>query len=119
MSLSKSVHLLCMVSLLAPAASFGAAGGDFSPPPMEIPADYSKDALLQRGIRQSFTTQEEFEKVAQAKAEATLAARNLVPHLSINSIAALIPVIGIPSLLKAVGDLVPFLLPTRWAKKMK
>ncbi len=74
--------------------------------------------LFDKAVHQSFETQIEFQRVAQAKAKANLAALNLLPELSINSIAiAAAPPMSFVDILKVAGDLGPFLLPSKWAEK--
>jgi hypothetical protein len=83
------------------------------PDGFEEPRPYSQSDLIERGRTRAFSSRIEFEHLVQAKYTAKTTWLNLIPHLSINSIIGL-GSISMASLLGSVGDLVPFLLPTRW-----
>ena len=77
---------------------------------------YTPEQLANKAIHQSFKTQIEFQKVMQASAKAKLAALNLVPHLTINSIVLILALpLTFLDVLKTANDLVPFLLPSKWS----
>lgn len=98
----------------APAVSFILDRGSLGQKPtFENPKDYTIADLLDRALTRSFESRIEFEHVVQAKLSAKNSWLNLLPHLSINSITA-IAMRDVASLIGAIGDLVPFLLPTRW-----
>lgn len=82
-------------------------------PVFEIPQIYTLAQLFQRSMDQNFDSPIQFEKVVQAKLKMQTAYLNLAPHFAI--IGVLNFAAGnLLNILKAVGDLVPFLLPTRW-----
>jgi hypothetical protein len=83
--------------------------------PLETPKSYSSDQLRDRGIGLSFDTRIEYEHVVQARLAAEAAHANLAPHFSFNTFFSLVS-LDLTSLLRSIGDLAPFLLPTRWAK---
>ena len=86
----------------------------------ETPQAYTVATAIDRAMKMNFDSRIEFEHVIQAKQNAKAAYLNLLPHLSINSILALV-VPSPASILSVAGDLVPFLLPSRWfqAKQAK
>jgi hypothetical protein len=90
------------------------------PMPVETPQAFDLRSALARALQMNFDNRIEFEHVVQAKQTARAAYANLMPHLSINSVAALIGPTP-SSILSVAGDLVPFLLPSRWlqAKRAK
>lgn len=88
--------------------------GSSASPKLETPQAFTLDTLMQRAFTMEFNTRMEFQRVMQARYLAKQGYLNLLPHLSTNSILALAsggPVIG---LLGSIGDLAPFLLPSRW-----
>jgi hypothetical protein len=76
---------------------------------------YTPDQLANKAIHQSFKTQIEFQKVLKASATARLAALNLVPHITMNSIVEILTPLAFLGVLKTANDLVPFLLPSKWS----
>lgn len=107
---------------LAALAAFALFGCDKNDPPpstaldqrvYEIPARYTVAALLKQAMNQNFDSPIQFQRVVQAKLRTETAYRNLLPHLEINDVLN-IAALNLLGYLKAVGDLVPFLFPTRW-----
>jgi outer membrane protein TolC len=82
-------------------------------PQMETPAPFTIDALVQRSMNQSFTSQASFESVVQAKLTAKQAEMNLLPHINIGS-ALNIESLSLLTMVRSIGDLVPFFLPNHW-----
>ncbi|MEO5968429.1 MAG: hypothetical protein ABIQ95_00760, partial [Bdellovibrionia bacterium] len=85
----------------------------FQHPIFEKPKSYSVLELIDQAVSQNFDSAIQFEHVIQAKLTTETAYLNLVPHISLGSalnLATLTPI----GYLKTVGDLVPFLFPTRW-----
>jgi len=89
-------------------------------PQLEATVQTSSEDLFKRALSQSFDAKIEFDRVVQAKKGAKLAWRNLAPHISMNSAPIIASTTGF-GLLSAAGDLVPFLMPSRWfqAKQAK
>jgi hypothetical protein len=83
--------------------------------PFEQPAAYTIGQLIDRAKTKNFDTVIEFQRVIAARDTAINAHMNLLPHfnttdvLNVASLSAL-------TVLKSIGDLVPFLLPTQWAR---
>jgi hypothetical protein len=81
--------------------------------PWETPAIYSLDGAMDRAFHENFDTRIQFEHVIQARLSARASYLNLLPHLSLSSVLSVfIP--SVTGILGAIGDLAPFLLPTRW-----
>jgi hypothetical protein len=79
----------------------------------ETPQVFSLSQAIARAQKTSFQSKIEFEHVIQARETATAAYLHLVPQLTLSTLANnLAP--GISSLLGAIADLAPFLLPSRW-----
>ena len=88
--------------------------------PVEVKKAYSVEELQTRAMEQNFDSPIQFQKVMEAKLKTKTAYLNLIPHLSVNGVLN-IASLNLLGVLKAVGDLVPFLFPTRWiyAKQQK
>jgi len=84
--------------------------------PSETPQTYTLQQIMDRARTQNFDTRLEFEQALRAHHTAANTYLNLIPHLSINSILALTKPADIQNLVSNVGDLAPFLLPSRWLK---
>jgi outer membrane protein TolC len=84
-----------------------------APAPSEIPQTFTLSQAIARAQKMSFQSKIEFEHVIQARASASAAYLHLVPQLTFSTIANNIEP-GISSLVAAIGDLAPFLLPSRW-----
>jgi hypothetical protein len=85
------------------------------PNPAETPTDYSLSSAMKRTFSSNFETRAEFQRTMEASHVASNAYGNLLPHLNINTgIAIQKSLTSLTELLSAVGDLAPFLLPTRW-----
>ena len=88
-----------------------------TPTPSEVPQNYTLSDAVKYAMNNSFQSKGEFERVMQASLLAKNARLNLLPHLSIGSILAITKGAADPQgLIGAIGDLLPFLLPTRWIK---
>ncbi len=68
---------------------------------------------IERARTQSFQSRIEYEHVLQAKKLAKASYLHLLPQITLNSIASNIAP-SWPTLVGAIGDLAPFLLPSRW-----
>ncbi len=82
---------------------------------LEDPKAYNLGELVNRGRKLNFDSRAEFERLQGAKANMRLHYLNLLPHLSFGSILTVATSDPI-GWLSAIGDLVPFLLPSRWAQ---
>ena len=83
--------------------------------PVETPATYTLDAAMNRTFAMSFETRAQFERSMEASHVATNAYLNLLPRLNINAGTAVATAFtDITQLIGGIGDLLPFLLPTRW-----
>jgi hypothetical protein len=84
-------------------------------PPMEVPADFTVSELVTRAKQRNFKTVVEFQKVLAARDNAINAHMNLLPHFTTGDA---INVAGLTDLdyMKTLGDLTPFLLPSRWIR---
>ena len=84
-----------------------------SAPPQEISQSFSLTKAISQARTKSFTSRIEFEHLVQAKARAKAAYLHLLPQITLGTIANnLTP--SFSSILGAIGDLAPFLLPGRW-----
>lgn len=82
-------------------------------PEMEIPGSFQASKLIELSMARNFTNRIEFEHVVQAKLNADMAAQSLLPHLSMGTILSA-ALGGWTALFRAVGELFPFLFPSRW-----
>jgi hypothetical protein len=86
-------------------------------PVMETPADYKLSELVARAVSRSFSSQIEFENVVQARLNSESAHLNLVPHFSLGDLMGVSSIVASwTSLVRMVGDLAPFLIPSNWFK---
>lgn len=77
------------------------------------PANYTLTQAMTRAFTQSFDSRAAYERQIQARLSAKAAYLNLLPHISISSVLGVLSP-SIAGLINLVGDLAPFLLPTRW-----
>ena len=82
-------------------------------PGFETPDSYTISDLMTRAKTQNFDNQAAFESVVQAKLTAQNAYLNLLPHININSALNLASG-SISTMVRSIGDLLPFFLPDRW-----
>ena len=82
----------------------------------EKPRIYSLDELKSIAQKLNSDNQIGLENLKMAKMNMRLHYQNLLPHLSINSAVTVLTSGLTLGLLTAIGDLVPFLLPTRWVQ---
>jgi hypothetical protein len=82
-------------------------------PVFESPRAYSITELIQRAMDHNFDSAIEFQSVVQAKLKTETDYLNLLPHLNTNDVLN-IASLNILNELKTVGDIAPFLFPTRW-----
>ena len=82
-------------------------------PVFEQPRNYKLEELLTRTSLQNFETRAGFERVLQSRLAAKNAYDKLWPHLSFNTVFSAVISLNISTAARAVGDLVPFLFPTR------
>ena len=81
---------------------------------LEPPQNFSLAGAVKNALTLDFGSRIEFQRVMQARHLAANAYLNLLPHLGTNSILAAATASNFVGLLSAVGDLAPFLLPSRW-----
>lgn len=82
---------------------------------LETPKDYSLEDLLNKVQQMNFDSRNQLAQLQGAKANMRLHYLNLLPHLSFGSgltVSTLDPI----GWISAIGDLMPFLLPSRWAQ---
>lgn len=79
----------------------------------EEPRKYQLDEAINIALQKNFNSQIEFEKMIQAKKIAQAAYLSLLPRLNIFTVMANVP-FNPAALGFQIGDLAPFLLPTRW-----
>ena len=89
----------------------------FSPneaaPVNEQPRSFTLTQAVERARTQSFSSRIEFEHVIQAKARAKAAYLHLLPQITLGTVVNnIVPTFS--SVLSAIGDLAPFLLPDHW-----
>jgi hypothetical protein len=84
-------------------------------PVLEAPEAFTADQLRDRAIGRSFESRIEFERVLQARLAARVAHFNLLPNFTLNTIIGLAS-LDTSSLVRSIGNLAPFLLPTRWMR---
>ena len=80
---------------------------------MEKPAKYTLSQSIDIAFKMNFDNRIEFEHVKQARLTRSYTRKNLLPGLSLGSLVSLI-VLDPASIISSIGDLAPFLLPTRW-----
>lgn len=85
-------------------------------PQFEKPRSYSLTELKSLAKSQNLDNQIGLQNLKMAKMNMKLHYQNLLPHLSINSGVTIFTSGLTLGLLTAIGDLVPFLLPTRWVQ---
>jgi hypothetical protein len=83
-------------------------------PTLEIPTRFKVSDLIERSKSHNFESVVEFQKVLEAKSQAEVAYLGLLPHASLNAGLALIS-LNYQFIIRSIGDLAPFLLPSRWA----
>ena len=81
---------------------------------LEMPRSFTLIEAVNQAFAMEFNTRAEFQRVMQARHLAQNAYLNLLPHLSANSILAVATATDMIGLLGSIGDLAPFLLPSRW-----
>ena len=84
-------------------------------PTLEQPRAYSLTELFERALFDGFEARTEFERYTQARLNAQHAALSLLPHFSANTALSFI-VFGAMGPFALIGDLAPFLFPSRWAE---
>jgi hypothetical protein len=80
----------------------------------ETPVSFTLSDAITRARNKSFASRIEFEHVIQAKLNSKASYLHLAPQISLGSIAANLPTAGWATLLGAIGDVAPFLLPDHW-----
>ncbi|MBI2712280.1 MAG: hypothetical protein HYX41_05405, partial [Bdellovibrio sp.] len=84
-----------------------------APVVLEPPRRYTLDEVISLAQNRSFDTRIEYEHLIRARRSARAAYLKLLPKLNVSStLSNLEP--SITSLLGAIGDFAPFLLPSRW-----
>lgn len=84
-------------------------------PPMETPRTFSMAEITDRTINHGFDSRIEFERVVQARLNAEHAMLSLLPRITANTVLSFI-VFGALGPLAIIGDIAPFLFPTRWTQ---
>ena len=82
-------------------------------PQLEAPKSYSVTELIELGKNKSFTSQLQFDAAVKSRLDSQTAHMNLLPHLSLNTIAA-VASFQMNTVLGIVGDIAPFLIPANW-----
>ncbi|MBI3556867.1 MAG: hypothetical protein HY074_11440 [Deltaproteobacteria bacterium] len=80
---------------------------------METPRDFTTASAVDYALRMNFDNRVEFEHVIQSRLSRSLARLNLLPGVTLSSVISLV-VKDPASIISSIGDLAPFLLPTRW-----
>ena len=90
---------------------------DYFPTENAVAPEQPKALTLTEAMHQAFTmnfsTRIEFERTQQARSLAKNAYLNLIPHLSLGSAMA-VAQLNPYGIIAVIGDLAPFLLPSRW-----
>jgi hypothetical protein len=80
---------------------------------MEAPKAFTLSEIVGTALQKNFDSRIAYEQLIEAKKGAQAAYLNLLPHLSLSTVLNnLSP--SVASLVGAIGDLAPFLLPNRW-----
>jgi|GEM_PF-5285897 len=87
---------------------------DSQAPALETPQSYTVDEIVKYSKAHNFKTLIELQKTLQARDSATNAYLNLLPHINTTDILNILSN-NVLTIAKSIGDLVPFLLPNRWA----
>ena len=82
-------------------------------PVFKAPRTYTMAELMQDAMDHNFDSAIEFQSVVEAKLKTETAYLNLLPHLYTNDVLN-IASLNILNELKTMGDIAPFLFPTRW-----
>ncbi len=82
-------------------------------PQEESPRGFTLSEAIERARKQSFDSRIEFEHVLQAKALSRAAYLHLLPQITLGTVVNNITP-SFQTILGAIGDLAPFLLPNRW-----
>lgn len=77
---------------------------------------YTIDELMGRAKFQSYSVNQEAERVFQAKDNVKVAVGNLLPHFNMRDLLSVVSGGGPLGLVETVGDLLPFLFPSNWYK---
>jgi hypothetical protein len=85
---------------------------------LETPEAYTLTRAVDQSLKRNFDNRAEFEAVRQARLTRTLSKLNLLPGVTLPSIIA-VATHDAASMLSSIGDLVPFLLPTRWLQMLE
>jgi hypothetical protein len=93
-------------------ALFGQASFGIAPPVFETPRALTLSDAMKIALQRNFSSRIEYEHAIQARLSAKSAYLQLLPHLSVGS--ALSVAGGGVGVFSALGDLVPFLFPSRW-----
>ncbi len=88
--------------------------GEGDVPQFETPQSYTISQLVEKAKNQSFSTLIQFQKAVQSRMNAQLHYRNLVTHFSWGNVLGLWLNHDWTFVVRMVGDLAPFLLPTNW-----
>ena len=84
-------------------------------PTLEAPQSYTLAELMDRAKSHNFESVIEFQKVMIAKYTAVNAEMNLLPHGNTTDLFNIMS-LSLFTGLKSIGDLVPFVLPSRWIR---
>jgi hypothetical protein len=84
-------------------------------PKLEPPQVYTLAQLMDRAKAHNFKSVVEFQKVMTAKYDALTADLNLLPHANVTDALNILSG-SLYTELKSIGDLVPFILPSRWIR---
>jgi hypothetical protein len=78
---------------------------------------YKLSELLNVASHMDFSSRIEYQRYLESRYTAKATALALLPHVNINTVSSILADFNVGGFLNMVGDLVPFLLPSRWAQK--
>jgi hypothetical protein len=84
-------------------------------PPMETPQGYSLENIVARAQTRNFATLTEFQRVLEVRDASANAYLNLLPHFGAQTVLNVASLNQL-NVLKSIGDLAPFLLPSHWIR---
>ncbi|MBC7386284.1 MAG: hypothetical protein H7301_09020 [Cryobacterium sp.] len=85
-----------------------------SKPAYENPVRLTFDEAMARAKGLSFSSQIELHHVMEARYTALAAHQHLTPQISMASVLSMVTAQGASSIITSIGDLAPFLFPSRW-----
>jgi hypothetical protein len=80
----------------------------------ETPQVYTVAQIIDLAKNQSFNSQIQFATAQESRENALTAHLNLLPNISLSNILSFLNPITVTGMISSIGDLAPFLLPSRW-----